>query len=480
MNVRVTLILGCSSLWLFHQLLAIESDLRTSVRSATEGFLKQAGIATSSQHADAAHLALPGSPFNSLSLFGQDDRISVSIPVSGESAHSQPLVSVFEFGLESLPHDSSDFLEAAADILWLGITTDLHFVQAFSEAHLYFGLATRQEWTTPNSLDVDILIDTDQDGTDDYRLSASNSGTAAGGNNTDTFITIVANLETKERVSDSLVNVLPPDQADTKLFNNNVMILPVSYGSLGLSVESARFDYEVRTIVKDSLGDEIGGGSFDAANPVIDVTSTGLSGFPFHADGNPIQVSVSAAAAVAASASASAAPLRLLLLHHSNADSERAEVVSLHLPADLEIARFGGDLQPVEIGSDFSSPLQVKATERNCQGVGVVEVTFSAPLSGASGTFADGSVLFSTVTSGDGLATSSRFTANLLPGSFQVIAAGAGVPGQIEFELTNDPALVPVCPGDINGDQARDILDLILMLRDISGKAPLAKCPVGS
>ncbi len=53
------------------------------------------------------------------------------------------------------------------------------------------------------------------------------------------------------------------------------------------------------------------------------------------------------------------------------------------------------------------------------------------------------------------------------------MAAGAAVPGQIEFDLTNDPALVAVCPGDINGDQTQDILDLIFILRDISGKSPL-------
>ena len=188
-------------------------------------------------------------------------------------------------------------------------------------------------------------------------------------------------------------------------------------------------------------------------------------------DGSPIQVNVDLAAVAAASAS-TALP-RLLLLHHHNADSERAEVVSLHLPADLEISSLGGNLQLVQIASDFSSPLQVKVTEGNGQGVGGVEVTFSAPISGASGTFADGSVFFSKITSGDGIATSSQFTANLLPGNFQVMAAGAGVPGQIEFDLTNDPALLLFCPGDINGDQTRDILDLILILRDISGKAPL-------
>ena len=223
--------------------------------------------AASAMHADVAHLALPRSPSNSLSRFGQDDHISVSIPVSGESAHPQPLVSVFELGLESPANDSDDFLDAAADILWVGVTTDLPFVQAFSEAHLYFGLASRKDWTTPNSLDVEILIDTDQDGSDDYRLLASNSGAAGGSNDTDTFITTVTNLETKQRAPDSLINIVPPDLADTALFNNNVMILPVSYDSLCLSVESASFDYKARTTVRDSLSDEISGGSFDAANP---------------------------------------------------------------------------------------------------------------------------------------------------------------------------------------------------------------------
>ena len=427
--------------------------------------------AASAMHADVVHLAFPRSPLDGSSRLGQNDRISAFLAISGESAHPQPLVSVFEVGLESPANDSSDFLEAAADILWVGITTDLPSVQSLSEAHLYFGLATREEWTTPNSLDVEILIDIDQDGTDDYRLSASNSGTAGGAINTDTFITTVTDLVTKTRTVDSLINVLPPDVADTAIFNSNVMILPVSYSSLGLTIESRSFDYKARTIVRDSLSDEIAGGSFDAANPLIDVTSTGLSGFPLHSDGTPIPLSVDLVSAVAASASTS--PLRLLLLHHHNTDSERAEVVSLHLPADLEISRHRGNLQLVEVGSDFSSPLQVKLTERNGQGVGGVEVTFSAPLSGASGTFADGSVFSSTVTSGDGLATSSRFTANLLPGNFEVIAAGAGVPGQTEFELTNDPAPLPVCPGDINGDRARDILDLILLLQDISGKASL-------
>ncbi len=426
--------------------------------------------AASALHVDAARLALPRSPSNILSRSSQADLISVSIPVSGESAHPLPVVSIFEVGLESPANDSTDFLEAAADILWVGVASDLYSVQAFSEAHLYFGLATRQEWTTPNSLDFEILIDTNQDGTDDYRLLASNSGTAGGSNNTDTFITTVTNLETGQRTRDSLINIVPPDLADTALFNNNVMTLPVSYDSLDLSVESANFDYSARTTVRDDLSDEIAGGSFDAANPLFDMTSTGLSGFPLHLDGSPIQVSVDPVAVAAASAD----PPRLILLHHHNADSERAEVVSLHLPADLEISRFGGNLQLVQVGSDFASPLQVKLVEENGQGsVGGVEVTFSAPISGASGTFANGSVLFTTITSGDGLATSSPFTANLLPGSFQVMAVGAGVPGQIEFDLTIEPALVTVCPGDINGDQTRDVLDLIFMLRDISGKSSL-------
>ena len=44
------LILGCLSLWLAPQLLAFESDLRASVRSATARLRKQAGSAAASQH----------------------------------------------------------------------------------------------------------------------------------------------------------------------------------------------------------------------------------------------------------------------------------------------------------------------------------------------------------------------------------------------------------------------------------------------
>ena len=49
MKGRVPLILGCFSVWLFSHLLAAESDLRRSVRSATERLRKQAGVTTASQ-----------------------------------------------------------------------------------------------------------------------------------------------------------------------------------------------------------------------------------------------------------------------------------------------------------------------------------------------------------------------------------------------------------------------------------------------
>ena len=51
MKRRVALTLGYLALWPFPHLLAIESDLRTSVRSATEKLRKQASIIPSSQAA---------------------------------------------------------------------------------------------------------------------------------------------------------------------------------------------------------------------------------------------------------------------------------------------------------------------------------------------------------------------------------------------------------------------------------------------
>ena len=86
----------------------------------------------------------------------------------------------------------------------------------------------------------------------------------------------------------------------------------------------------------------------------------------------------------------------------------------------------------------FSKPLVVYVTDSSGSPVSGVDVTFTAPASGASGTFADSNTNITTVsTDGGGLAVSSGFTANSQSGAYTVNATASSLPGSVNFNLTN-------------------------------------------
>jgi len=83
----------------------------------------------------------------------------------------------------------------------------------------------------------------------------------------------------------------------------------------------------------------------------------------------------------------------------------------------------------------LADPLIVQVKDGDGQPRPSVKVTFSAPTSGPSGTFSDGSTATTIVTDATGNATAPVFTANNLPGSYKVIAT-IGLQ-TVEFSLTN-------------------------------------------
>src|SRR5262249_48580497 len=106
-----------------------------------------------------------------------------------------------------------------------------------------------------------------------------------------------------------------------------------------------------------------------------------------------------------------------------------------------------GSGQSSEVGTAFAAPLQALVT-RNGSPVSGATVKFTAPGSDASGTFASGTAIDTATTDASGIATSSVFTANTLPGAYVVTAtprpgawggtappADATVPAS--FSLTN-------------------------------------------
>ncbi len=112
-------------------------------------------------------------------------------------------------------------------------------------------------------------------------------------------------------------------------------------------------------------------------------------------------------------------------------------------PNDLRIA--SGSPQTAKVRSAFQ-PLQVELVNKNgCPLTGSlsgVEVKFTAPPSGASGTFASSGSSSATVgTDAQGTATAPTFTANDTPGEYAVHVRSKY--GTVDFDLTNTTAGVP-------------------------------------
>jgi hypothetical protein len=101
-----------------------------------------------------------------------------------------------------------------------------------------------------------------------------------------------------------------------------------------------------------------------------------------------------------------------------------------------------GTSQGAAPGGAFAAPLVATVVDSDSNPVSGVTVTFAAPASGASGTFAsNGTATETDMTNAMGVATSSAFTANATVGSYVVTAAVTGISIAADFSLTNAVSL---------------------------------------
>jgi len=103
--------------------------------------------------------------------------------------------------------------------------------------------------------------------------------------------------------------------------------------------------------------------------------------------------------------------------------------------AASSISATAGTPQSATINMAFATQLQATVKDSFNNPVNGVTVTFTAPASGASGTFASG--VNTATTNSSGIATSAVFTANGTTGSYTVIASATGVASSVNFSLTN-------------------------------------------
>jgi hypothetical protein len=104
-------------------------------------------------------------------------------------------------------------------------------------------------------------------------------------------------------------------------------------------------------------------------------------------------------------------------------------------PAEV-IAPTSGSPQSAAVNTQFPAPLIATVTMGGAPVSGAF-VTFTAPSTGASGTFANGTNSETDTTDASGMVTSTPFTANGTLGSDTVTASVAGVTATTSFSLTN-------------------------------------------
>lgn len=97
--------------------------------------------------------------------------------------------------------------------------------------------------------------------------------------------------------------------------------------------------------------------------------------------------------------------------------------------------------QSAPVTTTFPVALTVMVADRYGNAVPHVTVTFTAPASGASGTFAAGGANVPAVTNAQGVASAPIFTANDTVGGYIVTATVSGVGTAARFSLTNTAAL---------------------------------------
>lgn len=114
-----------------------------------------------------------------------------------------------------------------------------------------------------------------------------------------------------------------------------------------------------------------------------------------------------------------------------------SDAVVTELAGGVFVSDAGGNFQTTNINTPFPENLRARVTDGNENPLPGVEVTFTAPNEGASGTFAGGMTTVTVTTDADGYATAPTFTANGTAGEFVVTATAPDANNSLEFNLTN-------------------------------------------
>jgi len=124
-----------------------------------------------------------------------------------------------------------------------------------------------------------------------------------------------------------------------------------------------------------------------------------------------------------------------------------------YIPTLTSIQVFSGSNQSAEVDTSFLEPLRARVKDQLGNPWVGDTVTFTAPASGASGTFVDSGTNETTaITDVDGIATTSTFSANSLGGTYTVNSMIPGLGTSADFQLTNHAIWYVSTSGDDTND----------------------------
>jgi hypothetical protein len=189
----------------------------------------------------------------------------------------------------------------------------------------------------------------------------------------------------------------------------------------------------LEALVLDSFGNPVGGATVTFTAP-----NTGASGL-FGKKSTITAVTNASGIAIASAFTANASTGDFNVI---------AAVVGVGTPASFDLTNlssapakakaFAGTPQSAAVDQAFGSALQVLVTNAQGKAVSGVWVTFSEPVSGASGNF-NGTGSVSVQTNANGIATAPTLSANAMAGNFSAMASVSGLTGSVLFPLTNKP-----------------------------------------
>jgi hypothetical protein len=128
--------------------------------------------------------------------------------------------------------------------------------------------------------------------------------------------------------------------------------------------------------------------------------------------------------------------------NYAPVETSMTQIITAGPPTDVFVTQ--GNNQTTEPGTSFALPLVASVEDTNEYPVSGAIVTFTAPASGASGTFANGSRIYTGTTDASGRVTTTVFTANSTLGVYTVTATVGGVPVSANFQLANDKGATKV------------------------------------